>query len=354
MTTQSPRKILWIDDVAQTHDLGRIILENSGFIFLSALDGQSGLEMAEREQPDLILLDYAMRGMNGRDVLEAMIATGPDNSLYHIPVIMLTGYGLPEEERRGMLQRGLYCFLKKPFGHRELLDIIENVLTTSGIQRHNRLLERELKDAFASIVCSLISLLAAKDEYTGEHSGVVLKLSELVARKCGLDDDLIMDVGIAALLHDIGKIGVPESILCKPAKLTPEEKASMDKHVEFGYQALENIPRLSRVREMVYHHHEWWDGGGYPQKLARDEINIGGRIVAVVDAWDAMTSDRPYRRGMDHAVALQRLHAASGTQFDPWVVAQFTDCVNEGIPGIHRSENLSRIITEFNGGPMRG
>ncbi|HZS10276.1 MAG TPA: HD domain-containing phosphohydrolase [Blastocatellia bacterium] len=347
MTLRTTRKVLWIDDDATFLQLGRLILEQAGYQFLAAFDGEEGIAVAEKEHPDLILLDYALTGISGKEVYRAIISRGPEDPLYHTPVVMLTGLHGDDSERREMLKLGLAAYLVKPFGQRELLNVIDNVLISHEISERNRLLEHELQETFTSIVRSLISLLAAKDPYTGEHSGAVLTLAERLARKCGLNDEEVFEVKIAALLHDIGKIGVPESILRKPERLTPEEKAEMDKHVIYGHHALANIPKLSRVREMVYHHHEWWDGRGYPNHLTGENIHIGGRIVAVVDAFDAMTSDRPYRRGMEYRIALERLRAGSGTQFDPYVVDQFSLCIAEGLPGLERTANLHGIIGTF-------
>jgi putative nucleotidyltransferase with HDIG domain len=347
MKPHNPRKVLWIDDDPTTLQLGRIYLEKAGYHFLAAEDGAQGIGIADQESPDLILLDYAMGGLSGKDVFKFILSRGPQHQLYHTPVVMLTGLNHDDQARREMLELGMSAYLFKPFGPRELLNVIENVLITSEIRTRNRVLESELQDTFTSMVRSLISLLSVKDPYTGEHSGVLLHLAERLARKCGLNDDEIFEVKVAALLHDIGKIGVPESILRKPGRLTPEEKAEMDKHVTYGYAALADIPKLSRVRQLVYHHHEWWNGGGYPNRLIGDQTPIGARIVAVVDAFDAMTSDRPYRQGMHHDIALERLQAASGTQFDPFVVEQFTQCLREGIPGYERAANLHGLLTTF-------
>jgi putative two-component system response regulator len=345
LTHALPRKVLWIDDDPTTLQLGRIVLEQAGYNFIAAQDGEEGIYLAEIQSPQLILLDYTMSGLSGKEVFQQLIRKNAVRERPVPPVVMLTGRHSNDDERREMLQLGLAAYLSKPFGPRELINVIDNVLISAEIRQKNLLLELELRDTFTSVVRSLISLLAAKDPYTGEHSGAVLKLSEQLAGECGLKDDEIFDIRLAALLHDVGKIGVPESILCKPSRLTLEEKNEMDKHVIHGYQALADIPRLSRIREMVYCHHERWDGAGYPEKLKGDQIPIGARIVAVVDAFDAMTSDRPYRRGMDHATALGRLYDACELQFDPLIVRNFAKCLERGIPGIERTANLQKIIT---------
>jgi putative two-component system response regulator len=341
MHPHAGKKVLWVDDDSSTLELGRFILEPAGYRFVAAQDGQEALGRAEEERPDLILLDYSMSSMSGREVFDAL-AGADDTALRHTPVVMLTGRSGNNREQRELLARGLAAYLIKPFGPRELLNVIDNVLVASDIRAQNRQLETELRDTFTSVVQSLISLLSVKDPYTGEHSGALLTLAEKVARRIGLPEEDVFDVKIAALLHDIGKIGVPEAILRKPGRLTPEEKAEMDKHVTHGYRALAGIPKLQRVRELVLGHHEWWDGRGYPNRLVGEATPIGARIVAVVDAYDAMTSDRPYRRGMESGVAVERLRQASGTQFDPLVVESFTECLADGLIG-ERDVNLQGL-----------
>jgi putative two-component system response regulator len=345
MHPHADKKVLWVDDDVSTLELGRIILEPAGYRFLAAQDGHEALGVAGAEQPDLILLDYSMGSMDGKEVFETLAASG-DEELRQTPVVMLTGRSGNNREQRELLARGLAAYLVKPFGPRELLNVIDNVLVASEIRAQNRKLETELRDTFASVVQSLVSLLSVKDPYTGEHSGALLTLAERVARKIGLPEDEVFDVKIGALLHDIGKIGVPEAILRKPGRLTPEEKAEMDKHVTYGYRALEGIPKLRRVRELVLRHHERWDGLGYPDGLRGDETPLGARIVAVVDAYDAMTSDRPYRRGMRSEIAVERLHQASGTQFDPSVVESFAECLAEGAVG-ERNVNLRGLVNSM-------
>jgi putative two-component system response regulator len=345
MHPHAGKKVLWVDDDISTLELGRIILEPAGYHFVAAQDGQEALGRAEEERPDLILLDYSMSSMSGREVFDALAGV-EDAALRHTPVVMLTGRSGNNREQRELLARGLAAYLVKPFGPRELLNVIDNVLVANDIRAQNRQLETELRDTFTSVVQSLISLLSVKDPYTGEHSGALLVLAEKVARRIGLPEEEVFDVKIAALLHDIGKIGVPEAILRKPGRLTPEEKAEMDKHVAHGYRALAGIPKLQRVRELVLGHHEWWDGRGYPRGLVGEETPMGARIVAVVDAYDAMTSDRPYRRGMESGIAVERLRQASGTQFDPFVVESFTECLSDGVIG-ERDVSLQGLVNSI-------
>ena len=168
-------------------------------------------------------------------------------------------------------------------------------------------------------------LLFAKDSYTGQHSQGVARLAEGVALQAGLTEEEAMYIKLGALLHDVGKIVVPETVLCKPDALTAEETAVIRRHVYHGEQALAGVPHMEQVREMVSHHHEWWNGEGYPHGLAGEAISLGARIIAVADAYDAMTSDRPYRARLPHAVAVERLRNGAGTQFDPVVVSALFD-----------------------------
>jgi putative two-component system response regulator len=327
-TKRSERRlILFVDDDPSLLKLGRISLERAGYEFIGALNGRQGLEFAREIHPDLILLDYMMPGISGKEVF-VEIATSEDQQLRHTPVVMLTARTDNHAEQRELLELGLAAYLFKPFGHQELLNVIDNVLVMSQIKERNRQLEREARQSFISTARSLISLLAAKDNYTGEHSSAMVDLAEALALKFGLSETEVINVKLGALLHDIGKIGVPEDILLKPARLTPEETGMMRRHVDYGAQALEGMPHMGTVRRIVKHHHEWWNGGGYPAGLKAEAIPLGARIIAVVDAYDAMTSNRPYRQGMPRATAIERLRAAVGIQFDPETVEKFIECLD--------------------------
>ena len=319
--------ILFVDDDASLLRLGRLTLERAGYSFLGALGGQDGLCKARESRPDLILLDYMMPDISGKEVFDALRGDA-DLRLRRTPVVMLTARANNEAEQRELLELGLAAYLHKPFGYRELLNVIENVLVLSQIKERNHLLELEARRSFISMVRALITLLFAKDKYTGQHSKSVARLAEGLALHCGLSEEEAMHIKLGALLHDVGKIGVPEGVLCKPGCLTAEELAVMRRHVHHGEQALAGVPRMEALRAMVLHHHEWWNGGGYPAGLCGEEIPLGARIIAVVDAYDAMTSDRPYRRALPQAVAVERLRAGAGTQFDPVVVSWLFDYLN--------------------------
>ncbi len=333
------RLILFVDDDPSLLKLGRISLERAGYEFIGAADGHQGLHFAREMRPDLILLDYMMPDMNGKEVF-IEITRSRDQRLRRTPVIMLTARTENRAEQRELLEMGLAAYLFKPFGHHELLNVIDNVLVMSQIKERNRVLENEARQSFISTTRALISLLAAKDNYTGEHSNMMVDLVEALALSFDLSETEVVGIKLGALLHDIGKIGVPEGILLKPARLTPEETAIMRRHVDYGAQALEGMPHMQSVRAIVKHHHEWWDGGGYPSGLQGEAIPFGARLVAVVDAYDAMTSNRPYRQGLPRAVAIERLRDAVGIQFDRSVVEKFVECLDAYDDERSRSMNL--------------
>lgn len=184
-------------------------------------------------------------------------------------------------------------------------------------------LQTELSAVRTSVICALNQLLDLKDLNTGVHSTRLAEWAVRIGRELGLDDVALRDLEIAAILHDIGKIGTPDSILRKPGRLTHEERAIIQKHPEYGWAVLRVVPGFERVSLLVLHHHEAFDGSGYPAGLRGDEIPIGSRIVSVMDAFDAMISSRPYRTGLSVDEAVRRLEAGVGRQFDPLVAPRF-------------------------------
>lgn len=183
--------------------------------------------------------------------------------------------------------------------------------------------EEQLLALRSSVVCSFNQLLDLKDLNTGVHSTRLAEWALHVAGELGLDEAELSDIEVAALLHDIGKIGIPDAILNKPSRLTAEEYDLMKKHPEYGWVVLRQIPGLERASLLILHHHESYDGSGYPGGLQGDEIPVGSRIVSVIDSFDAMVSNRPYRNGLPFEEAERRLLEASGTQFDSAIVRHF-------------------------------
>jgi putative two-component system response regulator len=331
--------VLLVDDDPELCRLGRVSLERAGYGFACAPDGNEGLRLARELHPNLILLDYMMPDISGKEVF-ITLATSTDERLRNTPVIMLTAKQDNHDEQRELLSLGMSAYLCKPFGHHELLNVIDNVLIMAEIRERNRVLETEARQSFIGTVRALISLLAVKDNYTGEHSNMTADVAEMMARRLKLPETEVMNIKLGGLLHDIGKIGVPECILCKPALLTPEEMLVMRQHVHYGEQALSGVPHMDTVRAIVRQHHEWWNGGGYPNGLKGTEITLGARIVAVADAYDAIVSDRPYRRRMSQRVAFERLRAAAGIQFEAQMVETLIACLEDQDTEQPRALNL--------------
>lgn len=184
-------------------------------------------------------------------------------------------------------------------------------------------LEEQIAASRSSVICALNQLVDLKDLNTGVHSTRLAEWGMRVGQELGLEEDALQNLEVAALLHDIGKVGIPDSILRKPGQLDPDEYALMKKHPEFGWAVLRLLPGFERAALDILHHHESFDGSGYPAGLKGSEIPIVSRIVSVIDSFDAMVSSRPYRKGLSFEEAGRRLILASGTQFDPAVVQCF-------------------------------
>ncbi len=184
-------------------------------------------------------------------------------------------------------------------------------------------LEQQLERNRAGAVCAITLLLDLRDMKTGHHATRLAEWAVRVAEELELPEEELRDVEHAAMLHDIGKVGIPDAILLKPGPLTAEERVEVERHPEYGWAILRSIPSLERVALVVLHHHERVDGHGYPAGLKGDQIPLGSRIVSVVDAFDAMLSDRSYRRGLEIPEVVRRLRASSGTQFDSRIVDLF-------------------------------
>jgi HD-GYP domain-containing protein (c-di-GMP phosphodiesterase class II) len=208
-----------------------------------------------------------------------------------------------------------------------------------------RELESQILDLRTALVCSFNQLLDLRDLNTGVHSTRLAEWGLRVARDLGVPESCMSDLEMGALLHDIGKIGIPDGILNKPAKLTQEEYDLVKRHPEFGWTVIRNLPGLEQTSLYVLHHHENFDGTGYPAKLKNSEIPIGSRIVSVIDAFDAMVSSRPYRKGLPLEEAFRRLNEASGTQFDPAVIKSFIPIAQSEMPSVLQAVGITESST---------
>ncbi|HMP41047.1 MAG TPA: response regulator [Roseiflexaceae bacterium] len=312
-------QILIVDDDPWIIDVLTRMLTHEGYSIVTARNGLEALEQVRQAHPDLILLDVTMPQMDGFTVCREL-KTNDQTAL--IPITMLTGLGDSDHHRQG-IEAGADDFLTKPIDQLTLRARIR-------AQLHLKRLTDQLEDT-ESVIFMLAQAVEAKDPYTEGHLQRIRYYAEQLAIACGLSVDDVRAVRYGGILHDIGKIGVRDTILLKPGKLTPEEMAEMQRHPEIGAQIISQMRFARRIMPIILGHHERWDGNGYPQKLAGEEIPIGARIIAVVDAYDAMTTNRPYRAAMSREAAFDQLRQARETQFDPDLVDIFVDLVAGGV-----------------------
>ncbi|MEW6095149.1 MAG: HD-GYP domain-containing protein [bacterium] len=211
------------------------------------------------------------------------------------------------------------------------LELLQAMANQEAIAIENSHLYEDLKNLFFSSIKALVTTIEAKDPYTHGHSERVMKYSQAIAQKLNLSSDEEETIRLAGLLHDIGKIGIDESILRKTEKLTDEEFEQIKKHPEIGAGIIRPIKQLQSIVPGVWQHHERYDGNGYPNKLQGKDISIGGKILAVADTFDAMTSDRPYRKGLPHQRALDEIKEHAGSQFDSEVATAFLKAYEDGL-----------------------
>lgn len=299
-------KILVVDDEPFNVDLVEAILGPLGYQIFKAYDGGEALTLVYKEKPDLILLDLMMPKVNGYHVLRWLKG---HRRLRLIPIIILTAFA---DEKVKAFEAGADDFIAKPIDRFELI---------ARVRAHLRMRSYVSELEYAeSILYALARLVEARDAYTEEHIERVANLSISIGKKMNLKDEELDLLRKGALLHDIGKIGVPDAILLKPGKLKKEEFEIMKRHSVIGYRICRDMRSLRGSLSIIRYHHERWDGGGYPDNLKEEEIPLFARIVSVADAFDAMTSDRPYRRAHHPKVALETLEAEAEKQWDPEIV----------------------------------
>jgi cyclic di-GMP phosphodiesterase len=322
------REILIVDDDAQVREVLHQIFLSASYRCLQAANGQEGLETFRAARPPLIVTDLKMPVMDGIGLLEGVRREDDDTA-----VIVLTG--APDVKTAiDSLKLGAYDFIMKPVNVDELLFAAERALERRQLlierREYQELLERrveeatrDLHDAYRATLEALGSALDSRDVGTESHSRRVHGYALATARAYGIPEADIPDLEHGVLLHDIGKIGIPDGILLKPGPLTPEEWKTMRRHPEIGKRLIENVPFLRGAIPIIYSHHEKWDGSGYPHALKGEEIPVGARIFSVVDAFDAMTFDRPYSKAVPFETAYTEIKRCSGTHFDPTVVEAF-------------------------------
>jgi HD-GYP domain-containing protein (c-di-GMP phosphodiesterase class II) len=203
-------------------------------------------------------------------------------------------------------------------------------------------LEQQVRSTREATICALNQMLDLKDLNTGVHSTRLAEWAVRIGQELGMEESGLADIEVAALLHDAGKVGVPDAILKKPGALTPDEWRIMRMHPEFSWAVLRLVPGLEKASLYALHHHEKYNGGGYPSGLTGEEIPIGSRIVSVIDAFDAMVANRPYKEGLPIEEALRRLVADSGSHFDPVVVQHFIQIARADMSSVFAATRVSQ------------
>ncbi len=308
-----PAVILVADDEALNRKVLRELLTSKGFHVEEAVDGEAAVAKARETTPELVLLDVRMPRLDGFEVCRIL---KQDESTQFIPIILITALSSVEDRVAG-IEAGADDFLSKPFYQAELLARVRSLIRLKQLTEQ---LERT-----ENILFTLAAAVEAKDPYTEGHLRRLEKFAGETAAALGLSHHQTTIIRYGALLHDIGKIGVPDAILNKPGPLTPEEVEIIQQHPAFGERICRPLRDGAEIGPIVRGHHERWDGAGYPDHLVGEAIPLGSRIIAVADAFDAMTTDRPYRKALLATKAWDTLRQGAGSQWDRTVIEAFME-----------------------------
>lgn len=316
--------VLVVDDDEANLLVASHVLSEGNMRVSCLKSGEAAIQFLKENKPDIILLDIYMPGMSG---FETMAAIKDNDATANIPIILLTANDDNKTEAMG-LRAGAMDFIRKPFMPEVLSIRVKHTLELVRLQKE---LSKEVEIKTQEVVMqhekmyrmvmqtvtALSDAIDAKDSYTSGHSTRVADYSREIAKRAGLSETEQDDIYMMGLLHDVGKIGVPNAIINKPSKLTDEEYDVIKEHPIMGEKILKNITEFPKLLTGARWHHERYDGGGYPDGIAGEKIPIEARIIAVADSYDAMTSKRSYRDDLPQAVVRAEVEKGMGTQFDP-------------------------------------
>ena len=310
--------VVIVDDDITNLKMAGMILSKNNMRVTALRSGTALIEYVKTNQPDLILLDIRMPGMDGFETMEKLKSQNAITD--RIPIIFLTADEKQDSEAKG-LQLGAMDFIKKPFVPEVLVLRVQHTIELVRLQRNLAAeVERKAQENESlslHVVQTLAEAIDAKDTYTNGHSGRVAEYSKEIARRYGYTKKHQDEIYMMGLLHDVGKIGVPDAIINKTAKLTDEEFQLIKKHPDLGDRILKKIKEMPKLSVGARWHHERYDGSGYPDGLAGQDILEEARIIAVADAYDAMTSRRSYRGFLPQEAVRKEIEQGKGTQFDP-------------------------------------
>lgn len=337
--TKAKADILVVDDEAVNRILVKRCLKD-GYVVREAGSGLQALELVKEKLPDLILLDVHMPQMSGHDVIKEL-KSDENGEIRAIPVVLMTADDDLDTELVG-LKEGADDFITKPFRPDILIQRINRIVELNflkknledEVRRQTQNAEersRKIEQMSLQTVQTLANAIDAKDQYTRGHSTRVSQYAILIAKALGWDEERIEKLRYAALLHDVGKIGVPDAILNSPKRLEDTEYAVIRSHTTMGGDILKNNIMINKAEDVALHHHERYDGLGYPEKIAGENISEEARIVAIADAYDAMKSKRIYRKALSSEQIREELINGRGSQFDPEILDIFMGLIDSGV-----------------------
>jgi len=326
--SDNKKKVLVVDDELSVREILSEGLTVFGFDSVVASGAAEALEIVRKGEIDLVLTDIEMPGETGMELLASVKKF--DRNL---DVVMVTGV-IDTHTAIAAIREGASDYLTKPFNLDEVQIVVERTLEKRRLIDENRAYQEHLEElveqrtqqlqhSYESTLQALVTALDFRDNETQGHSSRVVEYAVLVAKEMGVDGPALATIRRGSILHDVGKIGIPDSVLLKPGKLDRDEWEVMKKHPEMGYRMLQHIAFLEPALDIVFSHQERFDGTGYPRGLKGEEIPLGARIFTVVDTFDAMTSDRPYRPALSIEKAREEVRDCAGTQFDPEVAEAF-------------------------------
>jgi len=367
--SQTPETILIVDDELGPRESLRMIL-SSGHRVLQAGSGAEALECIRREHVDLITLDLNMPGMNGQELMRTVRSEFP-----HIEIVIITGCGSIESAAEGV-RAGICDYIQKPFDVVQVSAAVGRALSRKcardrltsfldelghvvghdrgakaileDVQRSEKLREQvgmvspgssQRAEIGAKAIDEprtmeflevLAETIEVKDRFMRGHARRVSFYASLLAERLSLEGDDLEEIRVAAFLHDIGKVGVPTDLLLRAGALDSNERALVEQHPAIGARLVKPLAIPNAIASAIQHHHEWWDGAGYPDGLKGEEIPRTSRIISVVDAFDAMSSNRPYRRALARSTAIDELRHFAGIQFDPYIAKEFLVVLEAG------------------------
>ena len=333
------RKILLVDDEENNLSFMARCLHNEPYELTKCSSGIEALELIKTGQHfDVILSDHKMPKMDGVEFLERVGFIDSESMK-----ILVTAYSDADILIDSINKAKVYRYIKKPYKPDELVITVKTAIEYIELKEDNKNLVTDLKDLFSGTIKAIVEALDAKDSFTLGRSRRVTFYALKMGERLGLSKYLIGELELAGLLHDIGMIGVSDEILYKNDKLTPEEYEEVKMHVQHGVRILEDIEQLTEVVDIVKHHHEHYDGSGYPDKLKGEQIPLLSRIIAITDAYDSMISNRAYRKSMTTEQAVEVIESMAGKQFDPELTKVFLEVLPKAIEQIKDFEKRIKI-----------